>query len=615
MSNRFNRIDSAEFRLLVERNADGLLVVGGEGAVLLANPSACQLFGRSAEEMVGSHLGLPLVVGETTDISLLRPDGDRVDVEMRAVVTDWEGEPALLASLRDVSARRELEEQMRQVQKMEAVGRLTAGVAHDFNNLLTVVIGNLEVLQRQLGRDPSGPRVRRAAENAMEGARRAAGLTQQLLAFSRRQPLTPKAVDVNALLLGMSDLLRRTLGEGVRVETRLAPELWRTIADVNQLESAVLNLAVNARDAMEGAGRLVIETSNVASNGADGEARDAVAITVRDTGAGMSSEVLAQAFEPFFTTKGVGKGTGLGLSQVYGFVTQSGGRVEIDSAVGAGASVTLYLPRWTGPDELPVERRPESSNPMPNVTRVLLVEDDAGVREFSHEALVELGYEVTDAPDGDDALRRMQSQEFDVLFSDLALPGSMNGRKLAEVASRLQPGLRTLLTSAYAGGALVKDGRLEEGYNLLPKPFTPAELDTKLKALLEDGPQGRARILVVEDDPLVRTTVVLSLADSFHVEEASTAGEALAKLKRLPNLDAVIIDVGLPDMKGDELAAEIRALRPGMPLVLTSGYVDRLAHSEQEGVNVLEKPFDGEALRGALMRLNVLDPNRAKNLG
>ncbi|MDR7038013.1 two-component system NtrC family sensor kinase [Methylobacterium sp. BE186] len=399
----------------------------------------------------------------------------------------------------EAAERRRAEEQLRQAQKMEAVGRLTGGVAHDFNNLLTVVIGNLEMAQRRAA--DIDARVLRGIDNAMEGARRAATLTHRLLAFSRQSPLSPETVDANRLVSGMSDLFRRTLGEPIAVETVLAGGLWLTQADVNQMESAILNLAVNARDAMPEGGALTIETGNAyldeaySANHEELRPGQYVMIAVCDTGVGMPPEVLSRVFEPFFTTKPPGKGSGLGLAQVYGFMRQSGGHVAVYSEVGHGTAIKLYFPRLaraTGasgdpaqPMETPtlipgvLERAPQ-----PGLT-VLAVEDDPMVRAFTVAALEEAGYRVLQAAEGPQALRLIESEpDIALLFTDVVLTGPLDGRRVADEALRLRPALKVLFTTGYTRNAIIHHGRLDEGVDLLVKPFTAASLGRKVRAVL-----------------------------------------------------------------------------------------------------------------------------------
>jgi PAS domain S-box-containing protein len=386
---------------------------------------------------------------------------------------------------------RKNEEALRQAQKMEAVGQLTGGVAHDFNNLLQVIIGNLDTLQRNLPGD-SG-RLLRAAKHAMNGAQRAASLTQRLLAFSRRQPLDPKPIDVNVLVNGLSDMIHRTLGETISVETVLGAGLWRMEADPAELEAAIINLAVNARDAMSNGGKLTIETSNahideayVASH-SEVVPGQYVAVAVTDTGVGMDAKTIAQAFEPFFTTKPVGKGTGLGLSQVYGFVKQSGGHVKIYSEIGQGTTVKLYLPRLTilgGGDE-------EDGGDLPNPEAaqeetILVLEDDDDVRSYSVDSLGELGYRVLEAHDGPSALRLLERQpRVDLLFTDVVLPGGLTGAQVAAQARALRPTLKVLFTTGYARNAIIHHGRLDKGVQLIVKPFSFSELAAKVRDVLD----------------------------------------------------------------------------------------------------------------------------------
>ena len=382
------------------------------------------------------------------------------------------------------------EEALRQSQKMEAVGQLTGGVAHDFNNLLQVIIGNLDTLQRNLPTDSA--RLQRAMRHAMNGAQRAASLTQRLLAFSRRQPLDPKPIDVNVLVNGISELVHRTLGETIAIETVLGAGLWRVEVDPGELEAAILNLAVNARDAMPRGGRLTLETGNAHIDEAyvathtEVVAGQYIVISVTDTGVGMDAQTVAQAFEPFFTTKPIGKGTGLGLSQVYGFVKQSGGHVKIYSEPGQGTAVKLYLPRLAGDaaDEAGLE---EPLNPEAEQEEtILVVEDDDDVRAYSVDILRELGYRVLEAQDGPAALRLLDRQpRVDLLFTDVVLPGGMTGAQVATQARALRPSLKVLFTTGYARNAIIHHGRLDKGVQLIVKPFSFTGLATKIRDVLD----------------------------------------------------------------------------------------------------------------------------------
>ncbi len=387
----------------------------------------------------------------------------------------------------EVELRETLEQKMRRSQRIEAVGQLTGGIAHDFNNLLTIIIGNLQMALRRVSEE----KPRAMLENAQRGALRAAELTKRLLAFSRKQALDPKPVDLNRLVRNLADaMLARTLGEAISIRKVLAPDLWETHADITELESAVLNLALNARDAMPNGGTLTLETANafldehfaVAADQAN--ATEYVSVSVRDTGTGMPAEVADKAFEPFFTTKPPGMGTGLGLSQVYGFVKQSDGDVKISSAPGGGTTVTIYLPRSkNGGEPAPGDRSIEGA-PRGNGQRVLVTEDDEGVRNFVSGALVELGYEVMHAQDGDAALSVLTTNRVDLLLTDVVMPG-MNGRALAEEAQRRRPGLKVLYMTGYSRDAIVHHGRLDPGVSLIQKPFTEADLAQRVRSVLK----------------------------------------------------------------------------------------------------------------------------------
>ena len=391
-----------------------------------------------------------------------------------------------------IAERERAEEALRQAQKMEAVGQLTGGIAHDFNNLLTVISGNLDMAARRLGA-AADPRILRAIGAASIGADRAATLTQRLLAFSRRQPLAPKAIDPNALLAGMTDLMHRTLGERVEVETRLAAGVWRIEADPHQLESAILNLAVNARDAMPDGGRLVIETATARLDAEDAVDTEAVvpgqyvAISVSDTGTGMNEDTRRRSIEPFFTTKDVGKGTGLGLSMVYGFVKQSGGHLRIDSEEKRGTTVRIYLPRLLT-DSLEEDQAAAATAPRgAGEETVLVCEDDDDVRSYTVELLGELGYRVLEASDGAASLRLVEDVErrIDLLFTDVVLPGAMSGAELARRAREARPGLKVLFTTGYARDAIVHEGRLDPGVELVTKPFAFADLAARIREMLD----------------------------------------------------------------------------------------------------------------------------------
>jgi PAS domain S-box-containing protein len=400
---------------------------------------------------------------------------------------------------RDITERREGEqrleaarEQLYQSQKMDAVGQLTGGVAHDFNNLLTIIIGNLDGAKRALDAGQAGARERllRAIDQALVGAHRAARLTAHLLAFSRRQPLEAKVLDVNKLLRHLSTFLQPSLGEQVQLEVVGAGGVWQVEADETQLETAILNLALNARDAMPDGGKLTIEASNIyldelyCSKNAEVRPGQYVEISVTDSGVGMNADVAGRAFEPFFTTKETGQGTGLGLSQVYGFVKQIGGHVKIYSESGHGTTVKIYLPRVKG---AAVTAEPELQNAKMLAARgesILVVEDDDDVRIFIAETLRELDYIVFRASDAPSALRIIDSERVDLMLTDVILPGR-NGRDLADAAVAKRPGLKVLFMTGYSRNAIVHNGRLDQGVNMIQKPFSQAVLAAKIRNLLD----------------------------------------------------------------------------------------------------------------------------------
>jgi PAS domain S-box-containing protein len=521
-----NRLRESErmFRLLVGGVTDyALFRLDPQGIISSWNAGAERITGYSASEIVGKpystfhtpedrNAGLPehaLQVARSegryeAEGSRVRKDGSRFWAN--AIIDAIHDEAGALIGFakitRDITERREaqialahVQEQLAQSQKMEAVGQLTGGIAHDFNNLLTIVLGNLEAAQRALGKlEPSGVgRLNRFVANAVRGAQRATTLTQRLLAFSRRQPLNPRAVDVNKFIVDAAEFLQRSLGETVEVEAVGGAGVWRAEVDADQLETSLLNLALNARDAMPAGGKLTIETSNAFLDEAYCQGQPElkpgqyVLISVSDTGTGMDPEVKARAFEPFFTTKGVGQGTGLGLSQVYGFVKQSRGHIKIYSEAGEGTTIKLYLPRAVQPSD----DGAETSTAIEGLTgesgeTVLLVEDDADVREYLMEVLEDLNYRVLAVQDSAGALRYLREKDVrvDVLLTDVILPG-VNGRQLADQAQQIRPGLLVLFMTGYSRNAIVHHGRLDPGILVVQKPIRPLEIAARLRELLE----------------------------------------------------------------------------------------------------------------------------------
>lgn len=419
--------------------------------------------------------------------------------ERRAIEGERDSAIAALRTLNETLEQRvserttelmQAEEQLRQAQKMEAVGQLTGGLAHDFNNLLTGVMGNLELLQFQMARGRVQD-IDRYVGAAREAGRRAAALTQRLLAFSRRQTLDPKPTDVTALIAGLADLLRRTVGATAQINIIDMAELWIANIDAGQLENALINLCINARDAMPDGGRITIETANIqldeaTARGHELAAGEFLSICVADTGCGMSPETLRRAFEPFYTTKPTGQGTGLGLSMIYGFARQSGGQVHIASEVGHGTRVSLLLPRHIGAVDQPESVHETGDVQAAAGQTILVVDDEPSIRQLVHEFLGDAGYRVLAAVDGPSALKLLESgMHIQLLITDVGLPGGMNGRQLADAARALVPGLKVLLITGYAESVAVRNGHLEPGMELLTKPFSMQSLSMKVAEMIQ----------------------------------------------------------------------------------------------------------------------------------
>ena len=504
---------SSIFELLVQSVTDyAIYMLDTEGRVSSWNTGAQRFKGYSAKEIMGEHFsrfyteedreaGVPRRALETAKREgrfeaegwRVRKDGSRFwAMVIIDPIRNEAGELIGYAKVtRDMSEKRAIEEQLRQSQKMEAVGQLTGGLAHDFNNLLTGISGSLELIQARIaqGRIAEIDRYVMAAQGAVK---RASALTHRLLAFSRRQTLDPKPTNVNRLLSDLEELIRRTVGPGIEVEVVGASGLWTTLVDPNQLENSVLNLCINARDAMPDGGKLTIETTNKwiderAARSHDLPVGQYVSVCVTDTGTGMTPDVIAKAFDPFFTTKPIGEGTGLGLSMIYGFARQSGGQVRIYSEVGEGTTMCLYLPRHA--DEASVAddiERPSGVHASGEGEVVLVIDDDPTVRMLVSEVLADLGYAVIEAPDGPAGLRVLDSSaRIDLLITDVGLPGGMNGRQVADAARVGRPGLKVLFITGYAENAAIGKGGLADGMYVVTKPFQMDMLAHRIREIIE----------------------------------------------------------------------------------------------------------------------------------
>lgn len=488
-------------RLLMEQAHDAILVLDQSGLVIEANRTAAVMLGRHREDIVGQPLRSVADPADTHELdSLLAPgstglvqlrlagaDGIGLDAEISAARVSTGGQELVIVIVRDITHRLRLEQQLRQSQKMDAIGQLTGGVAHDFNNLLTVITGTIEILIEGLADQPELAAIGRMID---EAANRGADLTRQLLAFARRQPLQPSVTDINNLIVDTAKLLRPTLGEQVAIGSRLQADCWRALIDPSQLSTALINLAVNARDAMPAGGRVTFGTVNVvgfkppmSETGVEGIPGDYIMVTVSDTGSGIPVAIRDKVFEPFFTTKELGKGTGLGLSMVYGFVKQSGGHIKIDSEEGRGTTISLYLPRGERGAALP--NMPAAGGPQRGNETILVVEDDPLVRSYVVTQLEGLGYRTISAGNGPEALTLVnQGLAFDLLFTDVVMPGGMNGRELADAVTQLRPGMAVLYMSGYPEAALTQNGRIEPGVTLLNKPYRPAEMSRLVRQVL-----------------------------------------------------------------------------------------------------------------------------------
>ncbi|MBY6265509.1 response regulator [Azospirillum sp. 412522] len=646
-----------ELNQIWRNSRDLLAVLGTDGVFRAANPAWTEVLGHRPDEVVGCSFR-QLVWPEDLEWT----QGGHEEAVKRSLTnfenryrhkdgtprwiswhTSVEGDAVyaygrhITAEKEQAAALRQAEEQLRRAQKMEAVGQLTGGIAHDFNNLLQVIGGNLQLLLNDVG---GNGRAADRVRNALSGVTRGAKLASSLLAFARRQPLEPRVVNLGRLIRGLDDMLRRALGEEINIEVISAGGLWNTVVDPAQVENALLNLAINARDAMKGHGVLTIEAGNaelddayVARHG-DIQPGQYVMLAVTDTGSGMPPEVQERAFDPFFTTKPEGHGTGLGLSMVYGFVKQSGGHVKIYSEMGHGTTIRLYLPRSQEAEDLPVAV--DATSVGGGSETVLVVEDDEEVRHTVVAMLTDLEYRVLQARDAQSALAILESGvPIDLLFTDVVMPGPLRSPELARKAKERFPHLAVLFTSGYTQNAIVHGGRLDPGVELLSKPYSREVLARKIRQVLNgrkperpepaatparpvsetgstapsvaasgEAPAGSLTILLVEDDVLIRMAVSEMVADLGHrVLEAGSVGEALEIAGSGEALDLLFTDLTLPDGRGEDLAAELTRRLPGLPVVFASGRTgpdgSETAVSGGKAVH-LQKPYDLPALARAI---------------
>ena len=578
----------------------------------------------------GRPAGVLAIVVETTERVQTERERQAAEQALRQLTETLEQRVADA-----LSARAEVEAQLRQAQKMEAIGNLTGGVAHDFNNVLQVIAGNLQLLSVEA---PGNARVQHRIAAATRAVQRGSTLAAQLLAFARRQQLSPAVVNPTRLVRGMSEMLHRALGEAIKVETRLADDLWNVQVDRNQLENALLNLAINARDAMRGNGVLTISANNVTLAQTQRQGRDQPApgdylvFSVTDTGVGMPPEVVEHVFEPFFTTKPDGHGTGLGLSMVFGFVKQSGGHIAIDSAVGRGTTVQLYFPRCAEsvPDDA-AELPDTVVTPMGGRETILVVEDDTDVRLTAVDMLTQLGYRVLTAANGEAALELMDSgTPIDLLFTDVIMPGPIKGGELSIRAAQRVPPLPVLLVSGYTRDQVLHDGRLPPGVTLLGKPYRRDDLARMVRNVLNASRTAQAQehaqaevppashlpsaphaaatdvsqpptVLLVEDDTASREAMQEVLTTlGLQCVSAANAEDALA-LARTRSVQVMLTDLTLPGQSGADLARTLLRLQPHVDVLLMSGYGTEAEIGEPiPGARLLGKPIDLGTLQQAL---------------
>ena len=610
-------------------STDIMLVADLSGMIIAVNPAWSKILERPEVESLGMDF-ISLVhpddrMAALQDLSRLAHGAPTLRMENRYRRRDggyrwisWTAVPAqklIHAIGRDVTDEKEArlalvrsEQALLQAQKLESIGKLTGGVAHDFNNVLQIISGNLQLLKLTVADSPQAAQRLDSAASAVE---RGAKLSSQLLAFARRQPLKPLVTDLGHLLRRMHELIRRALGEDIAEETFISDGLWHTLVDPNQMENVLLNMAINARDAMDKGGRLTFTLSNVtldaeyASLHADVLEGQYVLLTITDTGHGMARDVIDQIFEPFFTTKREGEGTGLGLSMAYGFIRQSAGHIKVHSAPGAGTTFKIYLPRSL---EKLAEPPPGLSGPVLGGSEtILVVEDDAPVQHTVVDMLRGLGYEVLHADDGASALALLGTGvAVDLLFTDVVMPGPVSSKELAQQARLLLPELAVLFTSGYTHNAIMQGGRLDPGVELLSKPYQREDLARRIRHVLADrrlvgapDPSGR-RILLVEDNDDAREMTTEMLNMLGHTVHGVASAEAAMPLLAMPGLDVLVTDISLPTMSGLELARHARAHWPRLDVVFASGHDWGASLMQDASARFLRKPFSLEELATAL---------------
>jgi PAS domain S-box-containing protein len=504
------RESEERFRSAFQNVATGSIVIGDTGIIEIFNTAAEEIFGYTADEVIGRNVAMLMpepdstrhdeyirnyrvtgeakIIGVGRDVEGLRKNGETFPMRLGVGEMRVGGRSSFVSSISDLTEIKALEAKLIHAQKMEAMGLLTGGVAHDFNNLMAIMMGNAELLGDMLA---DNPQASTCVEDIIQAVERGSSLTQRLLAFSRKQLLSPKETDVSGLVLGLEDMLVRTLGETIELTVISGPDDCIAMIDPSQLELVIINLAVNAKDAMPQGGRLMIETATVTLDEEytiqrdDLEPGEYIEVAVSDSGTGMAPDILARVFEPFFTTKEVGQGSGLGLSMVFGFAKQSKGHASIYSEIGKGTTVKVFLPRVSSGQGDAQDIRADTSEPKRGHERILVVEDDENVRNIPSAILRAAGYEVVEVVDGAQAIQVLRDKPFDLLFTDVVLPGGMNGVEIAARAKRLLPNIKTLYTTGYTENTVIHNGDLDPGVTLVSKPYRRNELLEKVRALLD----------------------------------------------------------------------------------------------------------------------------------